>query len=114
MRILKKSNSDVPREDAHGGSGGRRLLAQTGDLQNGDFEALTYGFLPGGSSFDWHSHDGIDEMMLVLKGSGSVSEREGEHSYEPGDFFIFPAGVEHMIHNPTGEEHEYVFVRLRV
>ncbi|HTU16138.1 MAG TPA: cupin domain-containing protein [Solirubrobacterales bacterium] len=104
----------MPREDAHGGSGGRRLLATTGDLQNSDFEALTYGFLPGGSTFDWHSHVDIDEMMLVLDGSGSVSDRDGEYTYETGDFFIFPAGVEHTIHNPTDTEHEFVFVRLNV
>lgn len=112
MQVIRKPRSEVSREDAHGGSGGRRLYASRGELKNEAFEALTYGYLPGGSSFDWHHHVDTDEMMLVLKGTGVVRDRDGEYEYVPGDFFIFPANVEHAIHNPSNDEHEYIFVRL--
>ncbi len=112
MKIIKKAFDEVPREDAHGGAGARRLYAARGELANQDFEAITYGYLPGGGTFDWHHHEDTDEMMLVLEGSGVVRDREGECSYAAGDFFIFPANVEHSIHNPTAEEHEFIFVRL--
>lgn len=42
----------------------------------------------------------------------NISIRDGEYEYAPGDVFIFPADVEHMIHNPTNEEHEMIFVRV--
>jgi quercetin dioxygenase-like cupin family protein len=114
MKVIRKTLAEVDREDAHDGSGEKRLYASRGDLQNEDFEAFTCGFLPGGRTFDWHYHEDTDEMMIVIKGSGLVRDREGEYEYHPGDFFIFPANVEHAIHNPTSVEHEYIFVRLAV
>lgn len=114
MLIIKKSNKDVKREDAHGGSGGRKLYVSNSEMQNKDFQAMTYGFLPGGSKFDWHHHDGIEEIMLVLKGSGEVQDRDGKYTYSPGDLFIFPANIEHEISNTEDYEHEYIFVRFRV
>lgn len=114
MQIIHKRSPSVVREAAHGGTGSRRLYASAGELNNGAFEAMAYGFLPAGSSFDWHSHVDTDEMMLVLKGEGIVCDRDGEYGYAPGDFFIFPANVEHAIRNTSDEEHEYVFVRLHI
>jgi quercetin dioxygenase-like cupin family protein len=70
--------------------------------------------LPGGSKFTWHNHDGIEEIMLVLKGKGIVRDRDGEYEYSEGDLFIYPQNVEHEIENPTNEEHEYIFVRMKV
>lgn len=114
MIIRKKALQDVAREGAHDGSGGRRVYVDQGDINNIDWQAMTWGYLPGGNSFDWHHHDDIDEVMLVLKGSGFVSDREGQYPYEVGDLFIFPANQEHMIQNPTDTEHEYIFVRVAV
>lgn len=115
MKIIKKSNDSVPREDAHGGSGGRKLYASKGELQNNQFQAMTYGYLPAGSKFEWHHHENIEEIMLVLKGRGIVRDRDGEYLYEAGDFFIFPANIEHEIENSSNdEEHEYVFYRIAI
>lgn len=52
--------------------------------------------------------------MIVLSGSGQVSDRDGTYEYAPGDVLVFPANVEHMIHNPTTEEHQMMFIRVRV
>lgn len=112
MLIKKKPVASVPREGAHGGSGGRRLYVDQGEIDNIDWRAMTYGYLPGGATFDWHTHEGIDEILLVLKGTGVVADRQGQYEYGPGDLFIFPADTEHMITNPTEDEHEYVFVRV--
>lgn len=114
MIIRKRALEDVPREGAHDGAGGRRMYVDKGDLANIDWQAMTYGYLPGGSTFDWHHHDDIEEVMLVLKGSGTVSDRDGDYDYSPGDLFHFPANQEHRIHNPTDVEHEYIFVRVAV
>jgi len=86
-----------------------------GDLQNKDFQAMTYGYLPAGAKFDWHQHDKIEEIMLVLKGKGIVKDRDGEYDYKEGDLFIFPANIEHSIENTdSGKEHEYIFFRTKI
>jgi quercetin dioxygenase-like cupin family protein len=112
MKIIKKPFSDVPLEGAHDGAGGRRLYVDKGEIGNVDWQAMTYGYLPSKGVFDWHHHDDIDEVMLVLKGTGKVSDEDGEYEYSKGDLFIFPANVRHRIENPSKEQHEYVFVRI--
>lgn len=50
MQIIKRTN--IPKEQAHGGSGARRVLA-TDEFTVGDkLEAITHGFLPGRTTFD--------------------------------------------------------------
>lgn len=111
MQIIKKSNDMFKREDAHGGNGGRKLYIAKDEVKN--FHGMTYGYLPSYSKFAWHSHDNINEIMLVLKGSGIIRDRDGEYSYNVGDIFIYPKNIEHEIENTSNEEHEYIFVRIK-
>lgn len=112
MKVVKKTSAMVPREDAHGGSGGRRLFVSDGEIKN--FQGMTYGYLPVGRKFEWHNHEGMNEIMYVIKGTGVVRDEDGEYSFEPGDFFILPDGVLHEIENTCDIENEMVFVRVRV
>jgi quercetin dioxygenase-like cupin family protein len=114
MKIIKRSNQSIPKEDAHGGTGSRKVYASPDHLASTHFEALTHGWLPAGNSFDWHDHVDTEEIMVVLKGQGSVFDEDGEYSYEPGDVFIFPANTQHKITNTSDEEHEMFFVRVKV
>ncbi len=114
MKITKRNAKDIVREDAHGGSGGRKVYAAPEHLKNMHFEMMTHGFLPGGATFDWHDHSNIEEIMVVLKGSGEVHDEDGIYDYEPGDVFVFPTDTKHKIHNPTAHEHEMVFVRVKM
>ena len=110
MKVIKKAGNLFKREDAHGGSGGRILLLSDREMQN--VQGMTYGYLPGGSMFAWHLHEGMNEVMYVLKGKGTVRADEGTYDYQPGDLFMFPAGINHEIVNPSEEEHEYIFIRV--
>jgi mannose-6-phosphate isomerase-like protein (cupin superfamily) len=114
MKIIKKPSETVKREEAHGGSGARRLYVSNNELENTNFQALTHGFLPAKSKFAWHLHEGIEEIMLVLKGEGIVRDHDGEYPYKIGDLFIYPQNVEHEIENTGNEEHEYIFIRTKV
>jgi len=114
MRIKIKKSKDVQKEAAHGGSGARKLYLTKGELENKDFEAMTHGFLPPHSKFEWHTHESVEEVLLVLKGTGLVKDRDGEYAYAEGDLFVFPPNVEHEVENPTGEEQEYIFFRIKV
>lgn len=110
---FKKSLSEIPVEEAHGGSGSRQLILSKEDKVSGHFQAMTKGYLEPEAVFDWHHHDGVDEFFIVLKGVGRVSFKNGEtFSYKPGDIFYTPAGISHKIESLGSETSEYFFVRL--
>jgi quercetin dioxygenase-like cupin family protein len=114
MKIIKRNSSDITKEEAHGGSGSRKVYANTEHLKSSHFEAMTYGYLPAGNTFDWHDHTDTEEIMVVIKGQGEVYDEDGVYTYGPGDVFVFPANIQHKIHNPTEHEHEMIFVRVRL
>ncbi len=49
----------------------------------------------------WHSHEGEDEMFLVLKGRLRIELEAGEVMLEAGQMFVVPKGVRH---NPVADE----------
>ena len=111
MQIIKKAGETFEIEDAHGGSGGRKLYIAEDEVKN--FHGMTYGYLPAGAKYAWHTHENINEVMVVLEGHGIVRDRDGEYEYKPGDVFIYPANVEHEIDNTSDEEDEFIFVRIK-
>lgn len=113
MRIVKRGRDAIQLEDAHGGSGQRKVYASPDHLQSTAFEMMTHGFTPAGGMYDWHDHPGVEEIMVVVKGTGLVHDEDGEYPYEPGDVFVFPADTQHKISNPTDQENEFIFVRVK-
>jgi len=114
MKIIKRSASEINKEEAHGSSGARKVYASPEHLKSTHFEAMTHGYLPAGKTFDWHEHADIEEIMVVVKGEGEVSDEDGVYNYAPGDVFVYPADTRHKIHNPSDYEHEMIFVRVKV
>lgn len=114
MQIIKRSVNEIPKEEAHGGSGSRKVYASPDQLKSTYFEAMTHGWLPAKQTFDWHDHKDTEEIMVVLSGTGEVHDKDGVYEYAPGDVFVFPANIQHKIHNPTDQEHEMIFVRVQV
>jgi quercetin dioxygenase-like cupin family protein len=48
--------------------------------------------------FPWHTHDGEDEMFLVLRGQlhiGRSAADGGRVSVSAGEFFVVPRGIRH-------------------
>lgn len=114
MKIKKRSHNDIKLEDAHGGSGSRKVYASDEHVKGGHFEMMTRGYLPAGKTFDWHDHKNTEEIMMVITGMGEVHDEDGVYAYQPGDVFVFPSDVQHKIHNPTDQVHEMIFVRIRL
>jgi mannose-6-phosphate isomerase-like protein (cupin superfamily) len=114
MIITKRAAQDITKEEAHGGSGARKVYASPQHLMSAHFDMMTHGFLPAGKTFDWHNHIDTEEIMVVVKGEGEVHDEDGIYAYAPGDVFVYPANVMHKIHNPTSEEHEMIFVRVKI
>jgi len=51
--------------------------------------------------FVWHRHEREDELFLVVKGHLRTRLRDREIELNEGEFFIVPAGVDHM---PVADE----------
>lgn len=114
MKVLKRQSTQITKEEAHGGSGARKVYASPEHLRSTHFEAMTHGYLPAGKTFDWHDHTDIEEIMVVVKGDGEVHDEDGVYKYTAGDVFVYPANTKHKIHNPTDYEHEMIFVRVKL
>ncbi|MGF1512036.1 MAG: cupin domain-containing protein [Myxococcota bacterium] len=46
-------------------------------------------------SFEWHHHEGEDELFLVIHGRLLMKLRDGDIELGPGEYIIVPKGVEH-------------------
>jgi mannose-6-phosphate isomerase-like protein (cupin superfamily) len=49
-----------------------------------------------------HLHDGFEEVIYVLSGTGTTHAENGEIPIKPGDLVLIPAGEKHMTQN-TGD-----------
>jgi quercetin dioxygenase-like cupin family protein len=49
-----------------------------------------------------HLHDGFEEVIYVLSGTGMTHAESGEIPLKPGDLVLIPAGEKHMTLN-TGD-----------
>jgi len=113
MKIIKRSKNEIIKEEAHGGSGSRKVYASNDHLKSAYFEMMTHGFLSTKKEFDWHEHGDMEEIMVVLKGSGNVFDEDGVYGYSIGDVFIFPSNIRHKIVNTGEDESEMIFVRVK-
>lgn len=110
---FKKNIEQVPVEDAHGGSGSRKLLLSKSDSVSSHLQAMTKGFLPPGGVWDWHKHEAIDEYFVVLKGRSRIEYRDGSSmDCQVDDLIYIPSEIEHRITNLGTEVAEFYFVRL--
>lgn len=56
---------------------------------------------PGGATS--HAHDGTEEAVYVLSGSGTISVEAATHPVNPGMAVFIPAGAEHTYENPGSD-----------
>src|SRR5205809_6129046 len=55
-------------------------------------------------TFPWHVHADEDEMFLVWRGQMTIEFRNSRVVLEPGEFCVFPHGVEHRTMAETETE----------
>jgi mannose-6-phosphate isomerase-like protein (cupin superfamily) len=58
-------------------------------------------------SLTWHSHDGEDEMFLILKGRLRIEMESGPVELGEGEMFVVPKGVRH---NPVAQDECHVLL----
>jgi uncharacterized cupin superfamily protein len=67
--------------------------------------ASLYELPPGQKTFPYHYELGNDELLVVVAGTPTLRDPEGEHVLRPGDCVVFPSGPEgaHQIVNTSDE-----------
>lgn len=58
-------------------------------------------------AFEWHHHEGVDELFMVVKGRFTMRFRDEDVAMEEGDLLVVPAGAEHM---PVADEECWVMI----
>lgn len=109
-------SSQIPVEEAHGGTGARQMLIKPEYLTTPFLEAVTKGFLNTGKMFDWHNHIDTDEIFIVTQGVGEYYYRNGESEvsfpYKTDDVIIAPANLFHKIVASGTEQTQGFFFRV--
>lgn len=111
MSFTKLHLSEIPIEEAHGGSGARQTLVRSEHLTTPYLEAITKGFLKSGKVFDWHNHKDTDEITIVIKGEGKFYVEKEITDYKEGNVFVVPADIMHKIEATS--DTEFYFIRVR-
>jgi len=113
QKILVRHANDIKTELAHGGAGQRQLIFSNPDIPNSKLEAVTIGKLPAKGVFEPHSHENVDELMVVVSGHAQVTSASQKINVLPGHFVLFPAGIKHKIANTEKTPFVAQFVRFR-
>ena len=50
-----------------------------------------------GDKCPWHTHDGEEELFLVVEGMLDVQEKDATVTLRPGEFYIVERGKEHRV-----------------
>lgn len=68
-----------------------------------DVGMAVYELMPGKRNFPYHTHHGIEEMVVVLSGTPTLRTPEGERELAEGEVVAFPAGPGglHQLTNKT-------------
>jgi uncharacterized cupin superfamily protein len=85
-----------------------RRLAPASGLT--DFGVSHVVLKPGGWSSQRHWHDGEDECVVMLSGTATLIEDDGETILSAGDFAAFPKGIKNGHHLINHSEEDCVFL----
>lgn len=110
---IKKSITQIPIEDVHGGSVSRQVLVKQEEINTHCLEAFNKGYIKPGDKLDWGKHKDIDEITIVIKGQGRYYCEDEETTYKRGDVFIVHANKRHKIEADGNETSEFYWLRLK-
>ena len=65
---------------------------------------------PGKRAFPYHAHSLMEEMCLILKGSGTLRHDGQEFSIKEGDVIATPIGKAHQIINTSEDDLKYLVI----
>ena len=110
---MKVDHATTPRDAAANG-GSIIYWSMAGGITQ--FGAYVDVLMPGAASSDRHWHTAEDEFALILSGTATLIDDDGEHILQPGDAACWPHGCPnaHHLANDGTEPCSYLIVGSRV
>ena len=104
--LLKYSRS-------HGGKGEilARMVWSAADFTT-NFGFLAHAIMPPGTSVGYHRHDTIEEVYVIVNGSGRMTMDDETEEVHPGDVILNRLGGSHGIYNHTDAEIEFFAIAV--
>jgi uncharacterized cupin superfamily protein len=65
---------------------------------------------PGKKAFPYHAHSLMEEMCVILEGSGTLRQDGQEYPIRDGDVIASPVGKAHQIINTSGNDLRYLVI----
>ena len=65
---------------------------------------------PGKIAFPYHAHSLMEEMCVILEGSGTLRHDGAEHPIRAGDVIASPVGKPHQIVNTSSADLRYLVI----
>ncbi len=75
-----------------------------------DLGCSIYVVPPGKTAFPYHAHSLIEELCIVLEGTGTLRHEGGEGPIRAGDVIASPCGTAHQIINSSTTNLKYLVV----
>lgn len=96
QKFIKNNYDSVPSYEppGHSGTVNRRLVGPS--LGSKNLEVVIGEMEPSGGA-DPHSHEDLEQAMYILEGKLRIFTKESDDIFLPGDFVLFPVGVEHTV-----------------
>jgi uncharacterized cupin superfamily protein len=94
--------------------GYRAGVARVGKLAGGEALAVKLYELPAGEDLCPYHYEYEEEWLLVLDGSVTLRDPDGEHALDPGDIVCFPpgpAGAHKVVNHSDAAAHALMFSR---
>ena len=75
-----------------------------------DLGCSIYVVPPGKIAFPYHAHSMLEELCVVLEGTGTLRHEGVEHPIKAGDVIASPCGAAHQIINSSAANLKYLVV----
>jgi quercetin dioxygenase-like cupin family protein len=99
------STSDVLDSDSFELVSGRKIKVMAGpSLDNADNMAIGLTIVDEGGSSPRHEHDGVEEGVYVISGTGRFLVGDEEVDVSPGSALFLPSNVAHHVDNTGSDE----------
>ena len=98
---------------SHGGKGEilARMVWSAADFTT-NFGFLAHAIMPPGTSVGYHRHDTIEEVYVIVNGSGRMTMDDETEEVHPGDVILNRLGGSHGIYNHTDAELEFFAIAV--
>ena len=86
----------------------KKVLLTNNDIQSGQLQMLNWATLPARSSFQWHYHEDMQEVFLIIRGQVRMTVAGQTIEMQSGDCVVVDIREVHSMTNLIEETAEYI------